>query len=155
MLVPLPLLVSGVAAALAFGLFSGWTVQNWRYGAKINGLEAHYAQQAQKAESAARALEQRWQKRVQEVTDAGVKRQKVLQGRIASADTALASLRSAIDAADRRASQNPSGACASDDSRVAGKLLAECSERYRDVAAAADSLKDQVSGLMEFVEGLK
>jgi len=79
-----------VAAALAGALVAGpaaWTVQGWRYDAKINSMERDQAQQIADAQALARATEQRrWTAREGIVNDA--KNEAAQQAAVAAAATA-------------------------------------------------------------------
>ncbi|MBV2181081.1 MAG: DUF2514 domain-containing protein [Castellaniella sp.] len=76
------------AAAVAAGMLAAgaaWTVQGWRYDAKISGMERDQAQQIADAQALARATEQaRWSKREEIINDAKT------QAAAAAADAAAA-----------------------------------------------------------------
>lgn len=76
------------AAAAVAGVLAGgaaWTVQGWRYDAKISGMERDQAQQIADAQALARATEQaRWSKREEIINDAKT------QAAAAAADAAAA-----------------------------------------------------------------
>lgn len=72
--------------------------------------------------------------------------------RDAAARAAVSSLRSTIDALNQRdvssPNADPGAAGLAADAALARELLGSCSEAYRELAKAADGLRDQVTGLL-------
>ncbi|MGB3276094.1 MAG: DUF2514 family protein [Castellaniella sp.] len=141
------------AAGLAGALIAGpaaWTVQGWRYDAKISGMERDQAQQIADAQALARATEQRrWTVREGVINDAKE------QAAVAAADAdraraaserlrqQVARLRAAgRDPAAAGGSQGQSGADTLD---LLVGLLSGLDEAGRDVSGFADRV--QIAGL--------
>lgn len=78
--------------------------------------------------------------------------------RDAAAATAVRSLRAEVARLNQRTHPYPANdaglaACAGE-AATARELFSDSAEAYSDVAAAADSLRDQVAGLQDFVRGV-
>lgn len=73
--------------------------------------------------------------------------------RSAAATAAVVSLRSTIDTLNQRdlsaASGDASAAALAGHAATARELLGSCSEKHRELATAADGLRDQVTGLLD------
>jgi len=141
------------AAAVVAGVLAGgaaWTVQGWRYGAKIAGMERDQAQQIADAQALARATEQaRWSKREEIINDAKTQ----AAAAAADADRARAAaerLRGQLAVLQRRArdpaaaggGQGQSGADTLD---LLVRLLSGMDAAGRDISGYADQLR--IAGL--------
>lgn len=73
--------------------------------------------------------------------------------RIANGDAVADSLRNTIDRLNRRdvstAAGDPRSVALAEEAATARQLFGSCTERYRGLAAQADGLRDQVSGLQD------
>src|SRR5690606_27057290 len=141
------------AAALVGALVAGpaaWTVQGWRYGAEIAGIQRDQAQQIADAQALARATEQaRWTKREGVINDA--KEQAAVAA--ADADRARAAserLRQQVarlraGARDSAAAGGGQGQSGADTLDLLVGLLSGMDEAGRDVSGYADRLR--IAGL--------
>ena len=117
----------------------------------FSAFKAEVAEATKKAEEEARAAERNMQRKTERIARDAAKREKELAGRVATAANAAASLRDQINALNARpAPADPQSAALAGEARTARELLGACSERYRAVAATADGLASQVSGLQQF-----
>jgi hypothetical protein len=144
----------GYAAAGAVGAIlaggAAWTVQGWRYDAKISGMERDQAQQIADAQALARATEQRrWAAREGVINDAKTQ----AAAAAADADRARAAserLRQQVarlraggrDPAAAGGGQGQSGADTLD---LLIRLLSGLDEAGRDISGYADQLR--IAGL--------
>ena len=117
------------------------------------------AQQAQ-AQAQVRAQEQAKQQEAERIAREQAQREQQLQGALAAATTSNRSLHTTIAQLNANAAAladvpgTSTGACAapgSDAAATARELLGACSQRYAAVAAAADQLGGQVTGLQDYV----
>jgi hypothetical protein len=142
------------AAALACSLaLSGWLyVGKAMVESEFAGYRAEVAEAARKAESRARARERAMQKETERIAREQADKQEALVARAADADRAVAGLRDEVVRLNSRPAPAAADALAfAGEARTARELLGACAARYRGVAAAADGLRDQVSGLQDFV----
>lgn len=147
------LIVAAVSGVLSFG--TAWTLQVWRYDAKISGMEKAAAVAVQQAEAKARKAEATYRDRVEEIAKNAAARQSDLEARTARVQRAARSLRDDITRLNARPA--PSGAEAAryaNDAARARELLGTCAEEYRGVAGAADRLRDQVTGLQSYARAV-
>lgn len=135
-------LVAAVLAAL--GLAYGW---GRRDGRALERAAAGAALVQAQAVAAARAKEMKDD--VEKVAEDFWQREQDLQGRVLSADRAVARLRQAVVAADRRGAADGSGGV--DAATTARRLLAECGAELAAVAGSADRLAVQLRGLQGYV----
>jgi len=142
-----------VGAAVAAVLT--WHVQAWRYDTRIAEREQQVAQAAQAAEAAARRREQEMQRYADAIARDAAKRHQVLAARAAATDRMAGELRDDIDRLNAgRRPEDPAAARFADDARAARELLGACVDRYRVVAVSADGLRDQVTGLQDYVRSV-
>lgn len=149
-------LVPGWLYALVVGILllgNGWFyVQKSRADMKLATFQAEVAEKTRQAEAAARLKERQMQNAADRIAKDAQKRQQELVANAATTQLVADSLRDEIARLNARpASQNPDLAACTGEARAARELLGACSERYRGVAQAADGLRDQVTGLQEFV----
>ena len=120
--------------------------------AEFSTYKAQVAENTRKAESEARAKEQKLQRDVERIADEAAKKQVVLDGRVAAAIRSAVELRDTIGQLNSRpAPADPSIAAIAREASTARQLLGACSEEYRSVAQGADELRDQVTGLQQYV----
>lgn len=146
-------ILGGVDGYLIIGLFAGlaaWTVQGWRYDAKISRIEAEQATALADAQAKARKIEQARVAAIEEVTkDADQKIAAVQADAAAAADSAkrlraeVARLRRA--ASDTSTTGSSSGQPGTDPIGVLAVVLGELDDRAGEVGRYADRLK--VAGL--------
>lgn len=142
-----------VVAALVGALVAGppaWTVQGWRYDAKISGMERDQAQQIADAQALARATEQaRWSKREEIINDAKTQ----AAAAAADADRARAAserLRQQVarlraGARDPAAAGGGQGQSGADTLDLLVGLLSGMDAAGRDISGYADELR--IAGL--------
>lgn len=154
-MISLPLLAALFATAIALTGIVTWNVQSWRYEEQIAVREAEIARATQAAEAAARKREQELQRHADEISKDAARRQRLLASRAATTDLAAGQLRDDIARLNARpAPDDPDAARVADAARTARELLGSCATQYRGVAEAADGLRDQVTGLQDFLRGL-
>jgi hypothetical protein len=119
--------------------------------------ERERALQLVAAQEEARRQETEKQRKTEEIAHAQAQREAALQARLARTDAARRSLLDTIADLDARdgaavsAAAADSGAAAfAGQASVARELLGQCAGRYAAVAAAADGLRSQVTGLQEW-----
>lgn len=137
------------AAALVGALIAGpgaWTVQGWRYGVEIAGMERDQAQQIADAQALARATEHaRWSKREEIIDDAKTQTAAAL----ADADRARAAadrLRQQLAQLQRRARDSAAagggqGQSGADTLDLLVRLLSGMDAAGRDISGYADQLR--------------
>lgn len=137
-----------VGAVLAGG--AAWTVQGWRHGAEIAGIQRDRAQQIADAQALARATEQaRWAKREGVINDAKTQ----AAAAAADADRARAAserLRQQVarlraGARDTAAAGGGQGQSGADTLDLLVRLLSGMDEAGRDVSGYADKIR--IAGL--------
>jgi hypothetical protein len=88
------------------------------------------------------------------ITDDQDKKATVRERRIAAGSAVAARLRNTIDALNRRdlsaGGSDPQSAALAGEAAAARELLGSCTQAHRDLAAAADELRDQVIGLQAY-----
>lgn len=132
-----------------------WQLQGTRYEARIAAREAEIARVSRAAEELARKREREMQRYADEVARDAAQRQKVLAGRVATADLVARGLRDDIARLNYGpAPGDPAAARFADDARRARELLGACADRYRGVAQSADGLRDQVTGLQDWARAV-
>jgi len=155
MLKVLDLVPSWVWAAMVafFALLAGVSyVRMHSAKAELAEYRAEVAENTQKAEAEARAKEQAMRRQVERVADEQAKKQEVLNRRITAAESVAGSLRDQIlQLNSGPVPTDPGSAAVFEQARTARELLGACAGRYTDVARAADELRDQVTGLQDFV----
>lgn len=120
--------------------------------AEFSTYKAQVAENTRKAEAEARAKEQKLQREVERISDEAARKQTVLAGRLATANRSVGELRDTIEQLNSRpAPADPSIAAIAREASTARQLLGACSEEYRSVAQGADELRDQVTGLQQYV----
>lgn len=145
---------AAVCAALLAAAGGGYVLWQ-RAEARLAQYQAEVAQAAQQAEARARVRERQMQRKSEEVARDAAKREKELGDRLAAADAAVGGLRDEVSALNARAIPSDPGAAAfAGEARAARELLGACAARYRGVAAEAQGLSDQVTGLQQFVAGV-
>jgi hypothetical protein len=104
----------------------------------------------------ARRDEAEKQRKSEEIAHAQAQRETELQARLDRSTAARRSLLDTIAALDARNAElsgtagDPRLAGVAEEARLARELLGQCAGRYGAVAAAADALRDQVTGLQAF-----
>lgn len=87
------------------------------------------------------------------ISDEQAQREAAREQRIAAGNAVADSLRSTIDRLNRRdlstAGGDPQSVALAEEAATARQLFGSCTERYRGLAAVADGLRDQVSGLQD------
>ena len=148
-----------VAAALigaAIAAVSAWQVQSWRWNATVDRIERYHAQQLQRAEASAREREQAMQQNAERIADEAEKNRAALAARVAAADRMAGQLRDDITRLNARpAPKDPGAAAFADEARAARELLGACAAEYRGVAQGADELRNQVTGLQDFITSVR
>ena len=140
-----------VVALLAFGITQ--YVGKTRVTIELAEYRLEVAQATAGAEAKARGREREMAKTNERLTDELTKKDRLLAARDAAARRSHAGLRDEIARLNARPTpSNPESAAFSDEARVARELLGSCSEEYRSVALEADGLRDQVSGLLTYIE---
>lgn len=119
---------------------------------ELSEYKAQVATATAKAQADARAAEQAMQTQVERLTHAHAKKEVDLVQRAAAASRTAERLLDTIAYLNAgEASTDPDIAPIFEQARTARHLLGTCAERYASVAADADQLAHQVSGLQAFV----
>lgn len=143
--------VYAAVCAVLLLVAGGFYVLYAREQVKFAAFKTEVAEATKKAEEEARAAERNMQRKAERIARDATKREKELAGRVATAANAAASLRDQINALNARpAPADPQSAALAVEARTARELLGTCSDRYRAVAATADGLAAQVTGLQQF-----
>ena len=117
----------------------------------LASYRAEVAENTAQAQAQARAQEQAMHQQAQRIAHDAAKKQTVLAARAATSDLIARSLRDEIDRLNARpAPADPGAAAHAREARTARELLGACADRYKDVARAADELRDQVTGLQDY-----
>jgi hypothetical protein len=121
---------------------------------KIERTNAANAIALQKLERVAREREQQLQTQVERITNESNEKAKVLSRRVADGDAAVLRLRNDLKRlADARPAPTDSGsAVVAREASTVGELLGACATEYRNVAQSADELRDQVTGLHDYIK---
>lgn len=115
-------------------------------------FKTEVAEATTKAEQEAREREHKMAQSVQRITENAQQRETRLASRSATTELVARGLLDDINRLNARAAaENPDAARSADEARRARQLLGACSQAYRGVATAADGLRDQVTGLHEYV----
>jgi len=132
---------------LAVAAFTAaWAIQEWRYGAEINGLKATYAQAAEKAQEAARSKEQALQTKLNEALNEANERAKRNALAAASASRTVDSLRNQLATARSELPQATAEA-ARNYAASLSDVFGECVQRYQDLAAKTDQYASELKTL--------
>ena len=158
-----------IAAVLALGAV--FTVQGWKAHIYARGDAAGAARVQQQwdadtlaahlaAQQVLRTQEVVLQEKAERIAHETAQREAQLRSAVASADARVRSLHTTIAQLNANAAaladvpDTSAGACAApgpDAAATARELLGACSQRYAAVAAAADQLGGQVTGLQDYV----
>lgn len=134
-MIPLPLLTALVAALLS-GVGT-WLVQDWRYGEQIAEMQLAAANEVTEALRRTSARVESVTTAYQGALNAARTREAVLRRDADSARAESDGLREqAADAARRLASAPP--AAVAEYAHTVNELLAQCSQRYQELASKAD-----------------
>jgi hypothetical protein len=138
-----------LGAAIAAG--AAWQVQDWRWSGKVDHIEKHHAQKLQQAEAAARAREQAMQTNAERIASELDKTNTRLADQSVAATRTVRGLRDEVARLNARpAPACPEAATVFVEASTARNLLATCADEYRAVAADADRLSAQVTGLQDW-----
>lgn len=139
------------AIVLAIGL-AGYNLGVSRVQAKWDQEVAVQTKERLAAEQAARTEEQRRVKEAQRVVDGSIEREAASLVRAARAERTVVSLRNDIARLNTRpAPSNAEATGYADEARTARELLGTCAKEYGSLAAEADGLRNQVTGLQQWV----
>ncbi len=146
-----------VVIITALTAFSG--VSHWRANAahlELIQARAQAAEATAQAQQAARAKEQALRQQVERIATHALERDKDRNVQLAAAQRTAASLRDVISSLNARpAPADPRAAAFAHEAATARELLGSCAQEYRAVAASADELSDQVTGLQEYASSVK
>lgn len=122
----------------------------------LEKYRAEVAHNTAKLEREFRSRETQMRLDMERISNDATKKQAILVGRIAAADRSAGSLRDEIARLNARgAPADPVAAGYADEARTARELLGTCSREYRTVAEDADRLRDQVTGLQDYVNSVQ
>lgn len=141
------------AAVALFALLAGVSYVRMNTAkAELAEYRTEVAENTRRAEAEARAKEQAMRQQAERVSNEQSQKQEILNRRITAAESVAGSLRDQILRLNSgTAPTDPESASFFEQARSARELLGACAGRYTDVARAADQLRDQVSGLQDFV----
>ena len=154
-----------LAAALALTLAAVLGVDAYRTHLVAKGdaqgaarVQAAWDQQETKRSAATAQDNATKFRNAEKVAHEDAQREAARLARDAAAATAVRSLRAEVARLNQRAHPYPANdaglaACAGE-AATARELFSESAAAYSDVATAADSLRDQVAGLQDFVHGV-
>lgn len=133
----------------------------WLYVSKAR-IERDFAQHKQQvaqatleSEQLARKVEQGMQTQVVRIARNEEEKRKALADRVARIDTVNRGLRDEIQRLNARAVPEDSGAAGfAHEARTARELLGACSIEYQSMARSSDELRDQVKGLIDYVNSI-
>ncbi|MBS0402859.1 MAG: hypothetical protein JSS18_10310 [Proteobacteria bacterium] len=131
-----PLVITNAVVAAVVALVT-WQATADHYQARLARLQADQATSQARAAADAQAAQVAFQTQLQEARNAAVKREAALRRDVGAARDALYGLRGAAERA-RRELPGYSPAAAAVLASTATDLLAQCADRYRDVAESAD-----------------
>lgn len=148
--------ISAALIAVIVALVAGYGFGNKAGADRIRAQWSHereaQANQRIKDEQAARAEEQRRAQAAQAVVDGLSEREAASRVRAARAERAAVGLRDEIARLNARPAPSDTKAAGfAHEARVARELLGACTKEYGSLAAAADGLRDQVTGLQQWV----
>lgn len=119
---------------------------------ELANYRAEVAMATAKAQDEARAREAELQRNADKIARNAHERETKLRASAATANLVAGQLRDDIARLNARATpEDPGAAAYAHEARTSRELLGSCADRYRDVAQEADGLRDQVTGLQEFV----
>lgn len=141
-----------ISLSLALLIAAGaMRVQRDNARAELAETRAQVAQATQQAEAQARALETAKRQQADRIAHENQTKAQAAQHAADAAAHAADSLRDGITALDASpAPADPGAAHHAEQARTARELLATCADRYTGVAADADRLAIQVTGLQAF-----
>lgn len=146
-----------VKVVVILAVVAGIWFSGYHQGVKVTKADwdkeiAVQTQERLAAEQAARKEEQRRVQEAQAVIDGATQREAASRARAVAAERAAVGLRDTIAMLNSRpAPSNPEAAGYADEARRSRELLGTCSTEYTGVAAQADELRDQVTGLQDWV----
>ncbi len=141
-----------VIVALVTGYGFGSKAGADRIRAQWNAERQVLAEQNAAAEKAARAEENRRADEAQAVIEEQARRETLSRDRAARAERTVVGLRNEVARLNARPAPSDAQAAGfAHEARVARELLGACTKEYGDLAAAADGLRDQVTGLQQWV----
>ena len=143
-----------VIVALVVGYGFGQRAGADRVEARWNAERQAAAEQRVKDEQASRAEEKRRAEGAQRILVEVAQGKAAAVDRAARAERAVVGLRNEIARLNAPAAQaggNAESAGHVDEASVARELLGACAQEYRELAAQADELRDQVTGLQGWV----
>lgn len=151
-LIPTPYRILAGAVAILLTCMAIFAV-GWSHGAdsvqaRWDKAKAVQMQAAIAAEQDARAKEQSMNKKLQEAENAATEREKKLRADYAAAHAAARGMRDTVAAVRGELPAATADACRST-ADAALAVLGECSDRYREVAEAADGHATDVRTLSE------
>ena len=141
----------------AYTFFGKLSAERGREAAvlELTQYKFEVAKATREAEERNRKLERKAQIDVERIANEAYSKQQTLARRADGANAVAASLRDEIARLNARPTPADAGAAACfSEARVARELLGACSEGYRDVAKAADELRDQVTGLQDYFDSV-
>ena len=145
--------IAAVIVSAALAAWGTWQVQGWRYTSQIDKIQKVHAEQAQKAEQAARDREQALSVFRQQAEEKYVQEKTRAAAAASRARTELDGLRDAIYRSTPVA-QDPGATCRIDDSATQRELFGQCATALVGMAAEADRLAANVVGLQGYVQGV-
>ena len=145
--------IAAVIVSAALAAWGTWQVQGWRYTSQIDKIQKVHAEQAQKAEQAARDREQALSVFRQQAEEKYVQEKTRAAAAASRARTELDGLRDAIYRSTPVA-QDPGATCRADDSATQRELFGQCATALVGMAAEADRLAANVVGLQGYVQGV-
>lgn len=144
-----------VAAGIVCGALAAigtWQVQAWRYDTRMAIMQQAHAEALQKSEQMARQREQGLVRARQEAEESYVQEKRkaaVAAGRARSELDGLRDQLYALGAPKR--GQDPATACRADAGALERQLLGQCAADLVSLAAEADRLAAQLTGLQGYV----
>lgn len=144
-----------VAALLAVTFGAGWRMASASYRTRIAVMEADYAKAAAQASAYYRKQETEAQTRVDQAEANHVERTQAIEARERAAVATAGSLRSALAAANSRATANPGAAREPDDAGRLRILLIELDQMAGASSAAADRYAEQITGLQQYIDAIR
>ena len=148
--------ISAVLIAVIVALVAGYGFGNKagadRIRAQWSAERQALADQRAEDEKAARAEEKRRAEQAQAVIEEQARREALARDRVVRAERTVVGLRDEIARLNARPAPDDTKAAGfAHEARVARELLGACTKEYGDLAAAADGLRDQVTGLQQWV----
>jgi len=141
-----------VGIALVVGAAAGgagiWFIQEWRIESKIDRITSQVAQDALKAQEAARAKEEEFTKQQKEAQDAATKRETALRADADGARRSVDGLRGQL-AELRKQLPGLADDSVRERADTLADILGQCSEEYRGLAEKADRHVSDKQKLMD------